>query len=198
MRVLVACECSGIVRSAFRDAGHDAWSCDPQPQEDSGYGHIQSNVEPYLDEGWDLLIAHPPCTYLSNTGVHLLTRTEPTPNCVPVGNDRVLQMTKAVAFWRLLSDSDIPRIAIENPVPHKYAKKYISQYTQIVRPWQFGDSSQKGVCWWLQGLPTLVPTVTTKPERLGNMRSVSPSPTRQKDRSRFFRGMAEAMVNQWS
>ncbi|WOI54278.1 hypothetical protein [Parvularcula sp. LCG005] len=148
MRVLVACEFSGIVRDAFTDAGHDAMSCDLRASETAG-AHYQGDVRDVLDDGWDLMIAHPPCTFLTNAGVRWL-HDRP---------ERWAAMIDGAVLFRDLWQADIPRIAIENPVMHRYAKQVIgADFSQSVQPWQFGQGEVKRVCLWLKGLPHLVPT----------------------------------------
>lgn len=150
MRVLVACEFSDVVRQAFERRGHHAWSCDLLPSEGEGLFHIRDDVLKCLERpgGWDLMIAHPPCTYLCNSGVRWL-------NTVPGRRDR---MRDAARFFIKLQRANIPLIAIENPIPHKYAKQWIGAYSQIIQPWQFGHGETKATCLWLKGLPALMPT----------------------------------------
>ncbi len=186
LRVLVACEFSGIVRDAFKARGHDAWSCDLLPTEREGQ-HIQGNVLEILADGWDLMIAHPPCTYLCNSGVRWL-KSQP---------DRWDKMIKAAVFFRRLLLCDIPSIAIENPIMHKYAVKIIGRrQNQIIQPWQFGHGETKATCLWLTNVPKLNPTrlVTGREARIHKM---PPNKDRGKDRSRTFQGIADAMAAQW-
>lgn len=148
MRVLVACEFSGTVRDAFRKRGHDAWSCDIiRGAKDNRY-HLTNNALDVLHFKWDLMIAHPPCTYLTNSGVHLLEGDK----------HRQHQMKQACRFFNELKHAPIKRIAIENPIPHKYARKKIGKYTQIIQPWQFGHGETKAICLWLYNLPELQAT----------------------------------------
>lgn len=193
MRVLVGCEFSGIVRDAFRRRGHNAWSCDLLPTERRG-PHIQCDVRKVLHWKWDLVIFHPPCTYLSNAGVCWL-KDNP---------GRQHQMELAREFFMLLYSLDIPRICVENPVPHGYAK--LPPYTQIIQPWMFGHERTKATCLWLKGLPKLEPTnVVGKGERYflngkswGDKEHMCMAPKdRAKNRSRTFQGIAEAMAEQW-
>ncbi len=153
MKVLVACEFSGIVREAFKKKGHDAWSCDILPTEIEG-NHIQGDVLNILDDGWDLMVAHPPCTYLCNSGVcWLYERGTKNKNL-----DRWDKMREEAMFFKKLLDCDIPKKAIENPIMHKYSKEIIGEnQTQIIQPWQFGHGETKATCLWLKGLPKLVP-----------------------------------------
>tara|TARA_Y100000310_G_C20613492_1_gene779299 strand:+ start:779 stop:1369 length:591 start_codon:yes stop_codon:yes gene_type:complete len=192
MRVLVACEHSGVVRDAFRAQGHEAWSCDLLCG-DSEY-HLQGDAltVSYLNAlvpvlGWDLMIAHPPCTYICNSGVRWL-HTDP---------DRWDKLDEACAFFKKLLDAPIAHIAIENPIPHKYAVERIGQqYTQIVQPWQHGHGETKATCLWLQGLPELTPTEVVE-GRVGRIHRMSPSPERGRQRSITYTGIASAMAAQW-
>ena len=187
MRVLIACEYSGIVRDAFTALGHDAMSCDILPTESDG-PHYQGDARDVLDDGWDLMVAHPPCTYLANSGVRWLHED--------IG--RWPKMLDGAAFFRELWNADIPRIAIENPVMHKYAKTVIGvDKTQTVQPWQFGHGETKAICLWLKNLPELSATNVVE-GREARVHRMAPRPDRQKERSRFFTGVGEAMASQWS
>ena len=195
MKVLVACEYSGTVRDAFIALGHDAVSCDLLPTDAPG-PHHQGDVASLLSDGWDLMIAHPPCTYLSVSGMHWTKRGLRDP-----------QLTEdALAFVRLLLDAPISRIAIENPV--SVISSRIRKPDQIVQPWQFGHDASKTTCLWLKGLPTLTPTKMVEPrvingrKRWGNQTDsgqnrLGPSPDRWKIRSATFQGIAQAMAQQW-
>ena len=187
MKVLVACEFSGVVRQAFRDLGHSAWSCDLLPSADDSAHHLQSDVLDILDCGWDLLIAHPPCTYMSNSGVRWL-HTQP---------GRWSKLDDACRFFNALKASPIDRICIENPIPHKYAREHIGKYTQIVHPWQHGHGESKATCLWLKGLPELQPTniVEGREQRIWKL---PPSKDRWKKRAQTYQGIADAMAEQWS
>jgi hypothetical protein len=182
MKVLVACEFSGIVRDAFIKRGHDAVSCDLLPT------HIQGNVLDHLNENWDLMIAHPPCTYLCNSGVSWLYKEE----------GRLQKMVDARNFFLCFLESDINKICIENPIPHKYLYDdcFVPKYNQIIQPWQFGHGETKATCLWLKNLPLLKPTnlVSGREQRIHRM---GPSKTRGKDRSRTYIGIANAMAEQW-
>lgn len=189
MRVLVACEFSGTVRRAFRDRGHDAISCDLLPAEDGSPHHYQGDVRNILGDRWDLLIAHPVCTRLTLAGVRWL-------------HERNLwdELDAACEFFRLfLNAKHIRRRAIENPQPHRYAVQRIGRsYDQKTQPWQFGHPETKGVCWWLEGLPPLKPTIVVpKSERVARVWRMPPGPMRARERSRFFPPMADAMADQW-
>lgn len=195
MRVLVACEYSGTVRDAFRAMGHDAWSCDLLPTEVDG-PHIVGDVLAVLGNGWDLMIAHPPCTYLTNSGVSWLHK-DPA---------RWALLDDGAAFFRAMLDAPIPRIAIENPIMHKHARERIGHaaYTQIVQPWMFGHPESKATCLWLKGLPPLLGTVDARQEmsRLPirerqRLHYLPPSKDRWKIRSTTYKGIAEAMAAQW-
>lgn len=196
LRVLVACEFSGIVRRAFACRGHDAWSCDLLPAEDRSNKHITGDVRDILHDGWDMLIvAHPPCTRLCNSGVRWLSAP-------PAGKTLEQMWQELDEGAELFSDmwnAPIERIAVENPVMHKHAKARIRNYqnpAQSVQPWQFGHGETKRTCLWLKNLPPLVPTniVDGREPRVHHM---SPGPDRWKERSRFFPGIAEAMADQW-
>jgi len=160
LRVIVACEFSGIVREAFRKRGFDAWSCDLLPTEIPGQ-HIQDDVLRHLDEGWDLMIAHPPCTYLANSGVRWLS--ENNPRTGELYKERYCKMQEAAKFFNTLLNADIPHICIENPIQHQSARFLIRHYDQIIQPWRFGYDASKATCLWLKGLPKLKPTKLIEP-----------------------------------
>ncbi len=183
MRVLVACEFSGVVREAFRARGHDAWSCDVLPTEVPGQ-HYRCDVLEVVTFGWDLMIAHPPCTYLCNSGVRWLY-TEP---------GRKAKMEAATEFFDALYNAPISKICVENPIPHKHANLY--PYDQIIQPWQFGHGETKATCLWLKGLPPLTPTRVVA-GRKGKIHLMSPGPNRGRERSRTYAGIARAMAKQW-
>lgn len=180
MRVLVACEYSGKVRDAFCAHGHDAWSCDLLPTEVAG-PHFMAPVEHVLDLGWDLMIAHPPCTHLAVSGSRHFYRKQ-------------REQTEALDFVRLLMAAPIPRWCIENPV--SVISSAIAQPQQIVQPWEFGHGETKATCLWLKNLPKLRPTnyVAGREQRIHLM---PPGPDRWKERSRTFQGIAAAMSEQW-
>ena len=196
LRVLIACEFSGIVRRAFANLGHDAWSCDLLPAEDRSNKHLQCDVRDILGDGWDLLIVgHPPCTRLCNSGVRWLS--------VPPRGKTLAQMwaelDEGCALFSDLWNAPIPRVAIENPVMHRHAKERIRNYAdpaQSVQPWQFGHGEVKRTCFWLRNLPPLVPTQIVD-GREARVHRMSPGPDRWKERSRFFPGIASAMASQW-
>ena len=195
MRVLVACEYSGRVRDAFIAAGHDAMSCDLLPTDAPG-PHHQGDVREVMGEGWDLMIAHPPCTYLSVSGMHWTKRGLRDP-----------QLTEdALDFVRLLMNAPIPRIAIENPV--SVISSRIRKPDQIIQPWMFGHDASKATCLWLKNLPPLLPTQLVKPRvvdgrrRWGNQTAsgqnrLPPTADRWKIRSETYSGIAQAMAQQW-
>ena len=193
MRVLVACEFSGVVRDAFIAVGHDAVSCDLLPTERPG-PHFQGNVLDIIGGlawgPWDLLIAHPPCTYLANSGVRWLYGGKGTVR----DEARWAAMEEAATFFRLLLDASIPRIVVENPIMHRHAG--IRKPDQIIQPWQFGHPETKATCLWLKGLTPLRPT-NIVPGREPRVHHASPGPDRWKERSRTLPGIAAAMAEQW-
>lgn len=192
MKVLVACEFSGVVRDAFKARGHYAMSCDLLETESPGL-HYVGNVMDIIDVGWDLMIAHPPCTYLTNSGVRWLYGGKGTVR----DEDRWAKMEEAAYFFKALLDAPIPHIAVENPVMHGYATEIIgSKATQIIQPWQFGHGEIKGTGLWLKNLPPLVPTNIVD-GRKPRVHYASPGPNRWKERSRTYTGIAEAMAEQW-
>lgn len=196
LSVLVACEFSGTVRDAFIARGHDAMSCDLLPTEKPG-PHYQGDVRDLLQPcRWDLMIAHPSCTYLTNSGVCWLYR-DPT---------RWRKMVDGAAFFRLMLDAPIPKIAVENPIMHKYAKAAIGNIvqSQVIQPWMFGHLEKKATCLWLKGLPPLIPTSNLKNEtdalpikEQQRLHYLSPGPERWRERSRTYQGIADAMADQW-
>lgn len=195
-KVLVACEFSGVVRRAFRDAGHDAWSCDLLPAEDGSNQHVVGDAREILDWGWDLLIvAHPPCTRLCNSGVRWLTKPPKGKTLEQMWQELEEAADLFSAFW----NAPIERICIENPVMHKHAKTRIKNYedfAQSIQPWQFGHGETKRTCFWLKNLTPLKATniVDGREARIHRM---PPGPDRWRERSRFFPGVAVAMASQW-
>lgn len=193
MRVLVACEYSGVVRDAFRANGHEAFSCDLLPSDEPSPFHLQGDVVPLLGEGWDLMIAHPPCTYLSVSGLHWNTRVA----------GRAAKTEEALDFVRLLLDAPVPLIALENPV--SCISSRIRKPNQIIQPWQFGHPESKSTCLWLKGLPKLQPTsILEKPasgrwenQTPSGQNKLAPSADRWKIRSKTYAGIAAAMAEQW-
>ena len=196
MRVLVGCEYSGRVRNAFREAGHDAWSCDLLPSEDDSPFHIQGDVLPLLHQGWDLGIFHPPCTYLAVSGLHWNKR-DPA---------RAAKTEEALAFVHTLMSAPIERIAVENPV--SCISSRIRKPDQIIQPYEFGEDASKKTCLWLKNLDLLTPTQMVAPRLVdgkprwsnqtdSGQNRLGPSEDRWKERSRTFVGVAKAMAEQW-
>jgi hypothetical protein len=191
MKVLVACEFSGVVRRAFRKLGHDAWSCDILPSDDNSQFHFQMEVEKILTIPWDLMIAHPPCTDIAVSGAAWFKEK--------IADGR---QQRALDFVKMLMDAAIPRICIENPVSVISSK--IRKADQIIQPWQFGHTEQKRTCLWLTNLPPLIPTNNVYQEMMKlpkNQRErlhyLPPGKDRAKERSRTFAGIAQAMAEQW-
>lgn len=180
MKVLVACEFSGVVRDAFAELGHNAWSCDLIPSERGGK-HIIGDVATVLDAGWDLMIAHPPCTHLAVSGARWF-------------KDKKVEQEEALDFVRLLLNAPIQRIALENPV--SIISSRIRKPDQIIQPWMFGHGETKATCLWLKGLPKLAPTNVVE-GRVDRIHKMGPSPDRWKERSRTYLGIANAMAKQW-
>jgi site-specific DNA-cytosine methylase len=182
MRILIACEYSGAVRDAFIARGHDAVSCDILPTEKPG-PHIQGDVSEVLTQGWDMMVAFPPCTHLAVSGARYFKEKRADG-----------RQQKALDFVRMLMDAPIERIAIENPV--SVISSHIRKPDQTIQPWQFGHGETKRTCLWLKNLPKLTPTdiVEGREQRILGM---SPSPNRAKERSKTFQGIANAMANQW-
>jgi hypothetical protein len=196
MRVLVACEYSGRVRDAFIKAGHNAMSCDLLPTDAEG-PHYQGDIRDVLNDGWDIMVAHPPCTYMANSGVSWLHKQP----------ERWVQLDDAAQFFNLLWSAPIAKIAIENPVMHKYAKERINgvQQSQTIQPYQFGHKEQKATCLWLKNLPKLTPTSDLRAETMAlpsnerqRLHYLPPSADRWKLRSTTYQGIANAMATQWS
>ena len=180
MKVLVACEYSGTVRDAFAKKGHEALSCDLLATDKPGE-HYQGDVFDIINDGWDLMIAHPPCTHLAVSGARWF-------------KDKVIEQAEALDFVRGLRNADIDRICIENPV--SIISSRIRKPDQTIQPWQFGHGETKRTCLWLKGLPKLVPTniVDGRNQRIWRL---PPGPDRWKIRSATFQGIADAMANQW-
>lgn len=229
LRVLVACEYSGTVRRAFDALGHDVWSCDLLPADDRSNRHIVGDVRDMLHWGWDLLmVAHPPCTRLCNSGVRWLreppTKLNPAHHTLAeIAAYELMNRDQRLEFmWQKLDEgaalfsdcwnAPIERVAIENPVMHQHAKDRITGYeefAQSVQPWQFGTWEKKRTCFWLRGLPPLVPTYRTLDEARAGLGlpadaepedrvfRLPPSADRSHERSRFFPGVAAAMAEQW-
>lgn len=180
MRVLIACEFSGIVREAFRAKGHNAWSCDIIESEIMGQ-HIIADALDIINDGWDLMIAHPPCTHLAVSGARYF-------------KDKVKQQEEALDFVRALMSAPIHKIAIENPISVMSTK--IRKPDQIIQPWMFSHGEVKATCLWLKGLPKLIPTNIVE-GREARIHKMPPSKDRWKNRSRTYVGISEAMADQW-
>jgi hypothetical protein len=200
MRILVACEFSNVVRDAFAARGHEAWSCDLLPPDNPDGAYIIGDVLEHIPtspviwgQRWDLMIAHPPCTYLSVSGLHWNKRRP----------ERAELTEKALEFVRRLLDTDIPRIALENPISAISSR--IRKPDQIIQPWMFGHPESKATCLWLKGLPPLVPTNVLPLPKSGRWENqtasgqnkLGPSPDRWKLRSKTYPGIADAMAEQW-
>ena len=180
MRVLVACEFSGIVRDAFAARGHDAWSCDLLPTERPGQ-HIQGDARDVLGDGWDLMVGHPPCTHLAVSGARWWA-------------EKQREQEEAIRFFLALWRAPIPRIALENPISVISSK--VRPPDQIIQPWQHGHGETKATCLWLKNLPTLRPSKIVS-GRVPRVHHAPPREDRWKDRSRTLPGIAEAMAAQW-
>lgn len=216
VRVLIACEYTGTVRDAFLEEGFDAWSCDLMPSLTRSNRHIQGDVRAVMNEGWDLMaVMHPPCTRLCNSGVRWL-KEPPTKVDRSDYTEEEIEAYKIMSreerlefMWKKLDEgaelfsdlwnAPIDRIAVENPVMHRYAKERIRNYeefSQSVQPWQFGHPEIKRTCFWLRELPPLIPTNIVE-GRNNRVHAASKSPDRWKERSKFFPGIARAMAQQW-
>lgn len=180
MKILVACEFSGIVREQFKALGHDAWSCDLLPTEIPGQ-HIQGDVLELLQNSWDLVIAHPPCTHLAVSGARWF-------------KNKKKEQEEAVKFFMSFTKANSPKICIENPI--SIISSHWRKPDQIIQPWQFGHGETKATCLWLIGLPLLVPTKIVE-GRKARIHLEPPSPERWKNRSRTYYGIAKAMAEQW-
>lgn len=182
MRILVACEFSGVVRRSFRERGHDAWSCDLLPAEDGAtIHHYQCSVHDLLGAGWDMMVAFPPCTHLCVSGARWF-------------KNKTVEQQAAISFFMDLVKAPIPKIAIENPIgimSTRYRKP-----DQIIQPWQFGHGETKATCLWLKGLPRLESTNIVS-GREPRVHHASPGPDRWKERSRTYQGIADAIASQW-
>jgi len=181
MRVLVACEFSGVVRRAFRERGHDAWSCDLLPAEDGSEFHYQEDAISVISIGWDLMIAHPPCTHLAVSGARWF-------------KDRQSEQGLAIAFFRDMVGADVEKIAVENPIGIMSTR--FRKPDQIIQPWWFGHGETKATCLWLKNLPKLMPTNIVD-GREARVHRMPPGPDRWKERSRTYEGIARAMAEQW-
>lgn len=216
MRILVACEFSGTVRRAFREKGHDAWSCDLLPSDDDSHFHIQADVKEALYDRWDRVIAHPPCDYLTISAEWAYTDGPYHQKVKPetlVGPNRRAARDEAVEFFRMFLECGAEQIAIENPIGCISSR--ICKPTQVIQPHWFGEDASKSTCLWLKGLPPLKPTehfpprIVEHPKGSGKMvkrwsnqtdsgqNNLSPGPNRWKLRSKTFSGIAKAMAEQW-
>jgi hypothetical protein len=188
MRALVACECSGQVRRRLKARGWSVVSVDLLPSEDDDADHIIGDVRPYLSLPWDLVIAHPPCDYLANSGVRWR-----------VERQEWAEVRAGAEFFLECLNANAPRVAVENPVMHKYAREIIGRGPDFtVQPWQFGDDFKKRTCFWTRGLPPLQPTSNLD----GSTADAAvwrepPGPNRKANRSRTYPGIAEAIASQW-
>lgn len=196
MKVLIACEYSGRVRRAFAALGHDVWSADFEPSEDGSDRHYQGDCFDLIEQHqFDLMIAHPPCTYLTNSGVRWLHK-DPS---------RWAKLDEGAAFFKRLWDAPIPKKVLENPIMHKYARERVGvNKHQVIQPWMFGHMEQKATCLWLHGVEPLKPTNIVKAEMMklthaerNRLHYLSPGPDRWKERSRTYQGIADAMAAQW-
>lgn len=187
MKLLNGCAKSKFIADAFEALGWDAWTCDILPAEGRGR-HIQDDVLKHLNDGWDMAIFHPDCTHIANSGVRWYHERPEKPQLV----------IESAEFFNKLLNAPIPLICIESPIHHKYARALIRKYDQIIQPWQFGDMESKAICLWLKGLPPLTKLITIKP--VGVKQSTwrePPGINRQANRSRNFKGVSEAMAEQW-
>lgn len=196
MKILIACERSGIIRTAFAQYGHDAWSADLFPSDIPG-NHLVMDNDMHLKDTvyggkWDLLVAHPECTALANSGVWFY-------------RDKPDQVWQAACFFNMLWKAPVKKICVENPVQHKYARQHIEKYSQTVQPWQFGHSESKRTCFWLKGLPLLKPTqIIARPasghydnQTASGQNKYGPSADRSYIRAKTYFGIAAAMASQW-
>ena len=182
LKVLIACEFSGTVREAFAKRGHNAWSCDLLPSNVAGQ-HYQGDVMDIINDGWDLIIAHPPCTHLAVSGARHFEEKR-----------KDGRQQEGIDFFMAMINAPIPMIAVENPIC--IMSSIYQKPTQIIQPWQFGHGETKSTCLWLQGLPKLIPTniVEGRSDRIHKM---PPGPNRWKERSKTYQGIADAMAEQW-
>lgn len=208
-KILIAFEFSGTVRRAFSALGYDAWSCDLRRSEDGSNRHIVGDARDVLNDGWDMLIvAHPPCTRLCNSGVRWLTSPPPGRTLAEMW----AELDEGAALFSTVWNAQVPRVAVENPVMHRHAKERIKDFrsaAQSVQPWEYGDWETKRTCLWLRGLPPLIPTYRTQADAraalglpddarpVARVHRMKPGEDRAKERSRFFPGIAAAMAHQW-
>lgn len=214
MKVLIGLECSGIIRDAFIEKGHDAWSCDLKPSEKHG-PHIQADIFTVLNDGWDLFIGHPVCKFLALSGSQWYWHPEDKnlPKAIrrphPLYPDRRAEQQKGIDFFKKLWRAPIKHICLENPEPLHSLITQVAPYTQVIQPWMFGDSFQKKTCLWLKNVPRLKSTnivdkgefIITRGKKLPKWYSDAKTNNKeqtQTDRSRTFPGIANAMADQWS
>jgi hypothetical protein len=185
MKVLIACEFSGVVRRAFRALGHNAWSCDLLPAEGDDQHHYQADVMAVLSATgqWDMMIAHPPCTHVAVSGARWF-------------RNKQAEQRDAIAFIEVLWDLPIPRICIENPIGVLPKRSRLGKASQIIQPWQFGHGETKATCLWLKNLPCLTAADVVE-GRVARIHKMPPGPDRWKERSRTYEGIAAAMASQW-
>ena len=204
MRVLIACEFTGTVRRAMERYGHDVMSCDLLPAADGASNHYMGDVREIMGDGWDMMIAHPTCKYLANSGSKHLYRGMKKINGPEPARWRAMEA--GVAFFLELLNAPIKRKAVENPIMHGHAKALVGrQQTQTVQPWWFGHKEMKATCFWLEGLPPLLPTRVVGPppidpterKKWAKVHRAPPSPDRWKFRSQICSGLADAMGLQW-
>ena len=191
MKILVACEFSGVVREAFAAKGHDAWSCDIEPTDTPGQ-HYQGDVMDILNDNWDMMIAHPPCTYLSNAGARFLYPNK------QLNKDRLKLGMEAKEFFMALYNANINKVVVENPIPSKIYR--LPKYSQTIQPYEYGHPFQKKTCLWLKNVPELKPTNIVSNRQStkvpGNWFNKG-GKDRQKNRAKTFQGIADAMAEQW-
>lgn len=191
-RVLIGCECSGVTRRAFRDAGFDAWSCDILPAEDNSPYHLQCDVLTVLDQNWTFALFHPDCTYLTLAGARWYY--DPRPEYA----NRREKQREAIEFFKLLQNAPIPHICVENPQPLGIVMDTVGRYSQRVQPYEHGASESKGLCLWLKNLPPLVPSnIVAKHLIKQSCWRMGPGENRKRDRARSFPEVAAQMVAQW-
>lgn len=205
MRILIACEYSARVRDAFRRRGHDAWSSDLRPCEGDPQWHLQGDVREVLALGWDMMIGHPYCTFNTLAGIRWMYHPDDTALPAverrrhPAYPNRMEDFLEGVEFFNTLANAPIERICLENSQPHGLAMQHIGRYSQIVQPWMFGDPFTKGAALWLKNLPKLVASHRKSDHSTieAACHMMPPGPEREKERSRTYPSIAEAMAEQW-
>jgi len=204
VKILIACEYSGRVRESFRELGHDVWSCDLRPTEIPGK-HYVGDVRDIIEDGWDIMIGHPYCTFNTLAGIRWMYHPEDTHlppeqrRRHPQYPNRMNDFLEGVEFFNVLKNAPIEKICLENSQPHGLAMHHIGRYTQIVQPWMFGEPYTKGAALWLKNLPKLVPThkKTDYEKIIPACHYASPGPERERERSRTYQCIANAMASQW-